>query len=228
MTAMSKWMGTAGGLVQAKRPHRYGPIFALVNALTVPVAAAAPAATQTIVVLGDSLTAGYGLAADQTFPARLQEALAARGVAAQVVNAGVSGDTTAGGLTRIDWVLKERPDAVIVELGGNDGLRGLDPKQSFANLDAILEKLDAAKIPVLIAGMKAPPNLGREYGAEFESIYARLAERHNAAFYPFFLDGVAADPALNQKDGLHPNPEGVAIIVEKITPFVLRLIGASG
>lgn len=179
-----------------------------------------------IVAFGDSLTAGYGLSEADSFPTRLQEALTAHGIKAEVVNAGVSGDTTAGGRARIDWALKEHADAFILELGANDGLRGLDPKETFANLDAVMDRLDAAKIPVLIAGMKAPPNLGRDYGAEFESVYSRLAEKHHAPLYPFFLDGVAADPKLTQADGLHPTAEGAKIIAERISPYVLRLIGA--
>jgi acyl-CoA thioesterase-1 len=205
---------------------------ALFNAIVVLCALAAMpaagAAAPRIVALGDSLTAGYGLAPEESFPVRLQEALAARGVAAEVENAGVSGDTTAGGLARVEGVLKQRPDAVIVELGANDALRGLEPKESYANLDAILTQLGAKHIPVLLAGMKAPPNMGREYGTEFDAIYETLAKKHKAALYPFFLDGVASDPALNQNDGIHPNPAGVKIIVERILPYVLRLVGAPG
>jgi acyl-CoA thioesterase-1 len=190
--------------------------------------AAGAAAAPRIVALGDSLTAGYGLAPEESFPVRLQEALAAHGVAADVENAGVSGDTTAGGLARVEGVLKRRPDAVIVELGANDALRGLEPKESYANLDAILTQLGEKHIPVLLAGMKAPPNMGREYGTEFDAIYETLAKKHKAALYPFFLDGVASDPALNQNDGIHPNPAGVKIIVERMLPYVLRLVGAPG
>jgi acyl-CoA thioesterase I len=178
-----------------------------------------------VAVLGDSLTAGYGLAPDESFPAQLQAALDARGVAAEVINAGVSGDTTAGGLARLDWMLKDKPDAVIVELGANDGLRGLDPAETYANLDAIVTKLHRQNIKVLIAGMKAPPNLGKDYAAEFDSIYPRLARVHDVALYPFFLDGVAAKPDLTQADGLHPTAQGVKKIVEGILPDVLRLIG---
>lgn len=217
-----------GGERQSIGYGRFGWLF---NAFAVALLIAAPlraAAPPKIVILGDSLTAGYGLPLDQAFPMRLQAALAAKGVVAEVVSAGVSGDTTAGGLARVDRVLQENPSAVIVELGANDGLRGLEPEQSYAHLDAILERLDAKNIPVLIAGMKAPPNLGREYGTEFESIYARLAERHHAALYPFFLDGVAADAALTQADGLHPNASGVKVIVDRILPYVMRLVGGPG
>jgi acyl-CoA thioesterase-1 len=211
------------------RSHRYGLRFAVVNAVAALAAFAAWAGdAPRIVVVGDSLSAGYGLPPGQSFPAQLQGALDARGVKGEIVNAGVSGDTTAGGLARLDWVLKDKPDAVILELGANDGLRALDPAQTYANLDRIMSRLEAAKIPVLLAGMKAPANLGREYGAEFEAMYPRLAERHHAELYPFFLDGAAADPALNQADGIHPNAQGVGVIVGKMLPYVLRLIGASG
>jgi acyl-CoA thioesterase-1 len=201
---------------------------ALFNAAVFAGALAAQAAAPRIVALGDSLTAGYGLAPEESFPVRLQEALAARGGAAEVENAGVSGNTTVGGLARVEGVLKRRPDAVIVELGANDALRGLEPKESYANLDAILTQLGANNIPVLLAGMKAPPNMGLDYGTEFDAIYETLAKKHKAALYPFFLDGVASDPALNQNDGIYPNPAGVKIIVERILPYVLRLVGAPG
>ena len=187
--------------------------------------AAEAAAQPKIVVLGDSLTAGYGLAPDQSFPAQLQAALDAKNIAAKVVNAGVSGDTTAGGLARLDWVLKDDPDAVIVELGANDGLRGLDPSESYANLDAIVTKLRKRDIKVLIAGMLAPPNLGKEYGAAFNAIYPRLARIHSVALYPFFLDGTAGNRELTQADGLHPTADGVAAIVQRILPYVLKLLG---
>ena len=234
MTAIGKLAGKKS--IGTRRENRtrsfgYGRFGWLFNALAVALLVAGPlraGAPAKIVILGDSLTAGYGLPLDEAFPNRLQAALAAKGVAAEVVNAGVSGDTTAGGLARVDRVLQENPNAVIVELGANDGLRGLEPEQSYAHLDAILDQLDAKKIPVLIAGMKAPPNLGREYGHEFESIYARLAERHHAALYPFFLDGVAADAALTQADGLHPNASGVRVIVDRILPYVMRLVDGSG
>lgn len=215
---------------KAGRFHRYGLVRAIVNAcaaavlsFALPLAAGEP---PRIVVLGDSLTAGYGLEPEQSFPAQLQAALDARSIAATIVNAGVSGDTSAGGLARLDWVLKENPDAVIVELGANDGLRGLDPGETYANLDAIVTRLKDENIRVLIAGMKAPPNLGKEYGAEFDAIYPRLAEVHDVVLYPFFLDGVAAEPALNQSDGLHPTAQGVTAIVQRILPYVSRLIGA--
>jgi len=181
-------------------------------------AAAAPA---TIVVLGDSLAAGFGLRDEgEAFPARLEAALMARGRAVRVINAGVSGDTTAGGRSRLDWALADRPDLVIVELGGNDGLRGIDPAVTLANLDDVLARLKAQGVRALLAGMLAPPNLGRAYGDAFNAVFPRLAERHGVAFYPFFLDGVAAERALNQPDGIHPNPAGVAVIVARILPAV--------
>ncbi|MDX9861215.1 MAG: arylesterase [Rhodospirillales bacterium] len=213
------------------RSIRYGVVAVLVN-LAVPGGdlAAAESATR-IVVLGDSLTAGYGLGGDDAFPARLEAALRAEGIEARVVNAGVSGDTTAAGLRRLDWALAEGPegppDALVVELGANDALRGLDPQAVEANLDAILTQAKARGLKVLLAGMKAPPNFGRDYTEEFDALYPRLAARHDVLLYPFFLDGVAADRALNQADGIHPNPAGVAVIVERILPYVKRLIDGS-
>lgn len=178
--------------------------------------------------LGDSLTAGYGLPDDAAFPARLQSALADRGYDVAVLNAGVSGDTTAGGLARLDWALADDPDLALVELGANDGLRGIDPAATRENLAGILDRLTAEGIPTLLAGMYAPPNLGREYGAAFNGLYPALAETYDVPLYPFFLEGVATDPALNQGDGIHPNAEGVAVIVERIVPYVVDLIEASG
>ena len=177
-----------------------------------------------IVVLGDSLASGYGLRIGDAFPAQLEAALKAAGLAVEVRGAGVSGDTTAGGRARLDWVLADDPDAVIVELGANDGLRGIDPRVTAANLDAIVARLKAAGVKVLLAGMLAPPNLGREYGAAFNDIYPRLAAKHGVPLYPFFLAGVAARPELNQPDGMHPNARGVAVIVERIAPHVKRLL----
>ncbi|WP_207455629.1 arylesterase [Azospirillum sp. SYSU D00513] len=177
-----------------------------------------------LLVLGDSLTAGYGLPPQQGFTARLEQALRGKGYDVQVINAGVSGDTTAGGLARLDWALADRPDAVLVELGANDMLRGLDPNAARANLDAILKRLTERKLPVLLAGMLAAPSLGRAYVERFNSIYPDLAAKYDAALYPFFLEGVATDAALNQPDGIHPNPAGVDIIVERIAPHVARLL----
>jgi len=209
----------------------YGLARAVFNAsITVLVwlGAAAPALAAgnvpLIVALGDSLTAGYGLAPEQAFPVRLAAYLDARGSRVSIDNAGVSGDTTAGGRARLDWALADRPQYAIVELGANDALRGIDPGAAEANLDAILTVLDARGIRVLLAGMLAPPNLGRDYGDAFKAIYPRLAARHHALLYPFFLDGVAGDAALTQADGLHPTAAGVDVIVARIAPYVEKLL----
>ena len=178
----------------------------------------------TILALGDSLTAGYGLDKGLSFPARLQARLNEMGLNVAVVNGGVSGDTSAGGLSRINWLLKPPPSAVIIELGANDGLRGLDPASTRANIDGILKLLKRENIPVLLTGMQAPPNLGRDYGAEFNSIYPDMAGKYGAVYYPFFLEGVATTPELNQKDGIHPNARGVDIIVDGMLPSVRQLI----
>ncbi|WP_020677474.1 arylesterase [Geopsychrobacter electrodiphilus] len=186
-----------------------------------------------ITVLGDSLTAGYGLAAREAFPAQLERALQKAGYRVLVQNAGVSGDTSAGGLARLDWSLAARPDLMIVELGANDALRGLDPELTHKNLDAILTRLKAAGVPALLTGMKAPRNLGPDYYTKFDRLYPELAERHAVPFYPFFLEGVAGRAELNQADGLHPNTKGVALIVGKMLPLIaeqlkrLNLRGAS-
>lgn len=177
-----------------------------------------------IVALGDSLTAGYALRPGQSFPEVLQAALVARSHRVAVVNAGVSGDTTAGGLERLDWAVGEDADAVIVELGANDALRGLPPQAARDNLDKILTRLKGRGLPVLLAGMRAPENWGAEYRDAFDGMYAELAKKHDVLLYPFFLDGVALDPKLNLDDGLHPNPRGVATIVERILPSVEKLI----
>ncbi len=177
-----------------------------------------------LLALGDSLTAGYGLPQGQGFVPQLQAELRRQGLEVRVLDGGVSGDTTAGGLARLDWMLADNPQAAIVALGGNDGLRGLEPRQSEANLAAILDKLAARNIPVLLAGMLAPPNLGADYGREFAAVYQRLGQRPGVTLYPFFLDGVAADAALNQADGIHPNARGVGIMVSRIAPAVVALL----
>lgn len=177
-----------------------------------------------IVAFGDSLTAGLGLPAGAAFPARLEAALKAKGHAVAIVNAGVSGDTAAGGLGRLDWSVPDDADAVILELGANDALRGVDPKTTKAALDAILGKLDARRVPVLLAGMAAPRNMGADYVRAFDAIYPALASTHRVVFYPFFLEGVATDPKLNQGDGLHPTAAGVDVIVARILPSVEALI----
>jgi acyl-CoA thioesterase-1 len=191
------------------------------------VGGARAADTIRLLVLGDSLAAGYGLPAPSNFPNRLEAALRDKGYDVEVINAGVSGDTTAGGRARLAWALNDDPDAVIVELGANDALRGLEPGVAYDNLDAILTTLGEKRIPALLAGMRAPPNLGAEYGAAFDAIYPKLAEKHGVALYPFFLDGVAARPELNQDDGIHPNAAGVYRIVTAILPHVERLIATA-
>ncbi len=178
----------------------------------------------TLLAFGDSLVHGFGLAAGDTFPEQLEAALRQEGHAVTVINGGNSGDTSAAGLARLDWALADAPDLVLVELGANDGLRGLDPAATEANLDAILGKLKERDITVLLAGMLAPRNLGAEYAEQFDSLYPRLAEAHDVALYPFFLDGVALEPDLNQPDGIHPNAAGVAVIVERILPHILPLV----
>jgi acyl-CoA thioesterase-1 len=202
-------------------------LLALVLTAALPGSVAAQGKSLTILAFGDSLAAGFGLGSRDGFTAKLEMALKAKGIEARVINGGLSGDTSAGGLARLDWALEPKPDFAIVELGANDGLRGLDPAQTRANLDAILTKLKAKGVPVLLAGMYAPPNMGPDYGKAFNALYAELAKKHGVAFYPFFLDGVAADPSLNQPDGIHPNAKGVDIIVERILPHVLKLIGKS-
>ncbi len=189
-----------------------------------PVKADPAPRTVRIMALGDSLTAGYGLPHDQGFVAQLQAALDRANAHATVLDAGVSGDTSAGGLARLDWALGDHPDAAILELGANDGLRGLDPGQMEHNLDAILDRLATRHIPVLLSGMYAPPNLGMPYFHAFRSVFDRLSTRPGLLYDPFFLQGVAGNHALNQGDGIHPSPSGVAIIVRRLTPLVLRLV----
>lgn len=190
--------------------------------------AAFPAAAepQRLLVLGDSLTAGYGLNQGKGFTDQLGDALTEAGDNVIVINGGVSGDTSAGGAGRLGWLLADKPDAVIVELGANDALRGLDPADTKRHLARIIDELKAAGLEVLLAGMLAPPNLGRDYGTAFNAIYPDLAEEKGVALYPFFLEGVAAEPALNQDDGIHPNARGVAVIVERILPAVRRLLAS--
>ena len=191
---------------------------------------AAPAATPAadrpvnIVALGDSLTAGFGLGASDAFPAKLERALAAKGIAVTVANAGVSGDTSSGGLARLDWSVPPDTDAVILELGGNDALRGIDPTVTRQALDGILRALAQRNIPVLFCGMLSPRNLGVEYAHTFDAIFPDLAKTYGAVFYPFFLDGVAGDLKLNQRDGLHPTAAGVDVIVARILPKAEELV----
>jgi acyl-CoA thioesterase-1 len=210
------------------KPPSYGHWLLLVQAMAFAavLAAASPAGARAIrlVVLGDSLTAGLGLPPGKAFPARLQAALRAKGWDVTVPNAGVSGDTTADGLQRYDWAVPADADALIVELGANDMLRGVKPEDTKKALSAILDKARAAHLPTLVAGMRAAPNLGAEYDRAFNAIYPALAAAHEAALYPFFLDGVAGDPKLNQADGMHPTAEGVDTIVERIEPSVEQLL----
>lgn len=176
--------------------------------------------TKRLLVLGDSLTAGYGLVEEEAFPMQLQKALQQAGHNVKVINAGVSGDTTAGGLARLEWALTDVPHLVLIELGGNDALRGLPPEETFTNLDAILGRLKRAGVPVILAGMQAPRNLGEDYVAAFNQVYLRLAGKYEISFYPFFLEGVVQKQSLNQADGIHPNATGVTIIVDRILPTV--------
>lgn len=183
--------------------------------------------TVRILAFGDSLTAGYGLSEADGFTAQLAAALQKMGRQVQVINGGVSGDTSAGGLSRIDWSLADQPQVMLLELGGNDMLRALPPTITAANLDQIVAKAQAAKVTILLVGMKAAPNLGADYRAQFDAIYPDLAKNRNLLFYPFMLDGVAADPNLLQGDGIHPNPKGVAIIVDRMLPSVIQAIHAA-
>ncbi len=187
----------------------------------------AKAQTVRILALGDSLTQGYGVPPGADFATRLETALKARGLDVAVINAGVSGDTSAGGLARLDWQLADSrgvPQAAIVELGANDGLRGLSPAEMENNLDAILAKLKARNIPVLLAGMKAPRNFGPQYAQSYDAVFPKLAQKYGVLFYPFFLESVALDRALVQPDMLHPNPKGVDAIVARIAPLAVELV----
>jgi len=218
----------SGSAIRPKYGTARRGFVALLALIVLAIVPPARAADETVIVaFGDSLVAGWGLPAEKSFPRQLEAALMARGVAARVVDAGVSGETTAGGRARLDWTFDGHPGAslAILELGANDGpLRGLDPAQTEANLDAMLAALKRRDIPVLLAGMRAPPNLGADYIEAFDAIYPRLAARHGVMLYPFFLDGVATVPRLNQADGIHPNADGVAVIVARILPFVLRAL----
>ncbi len=194
-------------------------VFALATAT-----AQAEDSPQRLMVFGDSLTAGYGLDSKDSLPAQLQRALRDRGHAVTVINAGGSGDTTSGGLSRLEWTLADDPQAVILALGANDGLRGINPGLTRDNLQHMLEILQQHELPVLLLGMLAPPNLGRDYGEAFNAIYPDLAEEYSVLFYPFFLEDVVGEPQLNLEDGIHPNRQGVQVIVENILPLVEQLL----
>ena len=180
-----------------------------------------------ILVLGDSIAAGFGLPASEALPAKLEAKLRAEGHDVRVINAGVSGDTTAAGLARLDWVLGGKPDFAVVQLGANDMLRGLSPAETRKNLDIILTQLDKASVPTLLVGMKAGRNLGADYAKSFDGVFPDLAKTHNIELYPFLLDGIALDPRFNQGDGIHPNERGVAVLVDRLTPYVVRLLQRS-
>jgi acyl-CoA thioesterase I len=209
----------------AQKPRRYGAAAALFNAalwlMTMPALAKAPE----VLAFGDSLTAGLGLPASEAFPAQLEAKLKAEGVDVKVVNAGVSGDTTTDGLARLDWALADKPGYVILALGANDALRGIDPKIVRANLEKMIDKIAASGAKILLLGMLAPSNWGAQYERDFDAIYPELAKEHGIPLYPFFLDGVAMNPAFNQPDGLHPNAKGVGILVDHIAPLVAQLVG---
>ncbi|HZB61586.1 MAG TPA: arylesterase [Microvirga sp.] len=204
-------------------------IFACAAALAVMIAPLSAPLAQgqplRLVALGDSLTAGYGLPQEAAFPAVLERALKAKGYRVEIANAGVSGDTSSGGLDRLDWSVPDGTDGVIVELGANDMLRGLDPSLTRKSIGAIVERLKARNIPVMLAGMYASRNLGPDYVQKFDSLYPDIAKRHGLVLYPFFLDGVAGERSLNLPDGLHPTARGVEIIVQRILPTVESFIG---
>ncbi|EPE95855.1 arylesterase [Rhizobium grahamii] len=188
-------------------------------------AVAASARTISLVGFGDSLMAGYQLPPGDGFPEKLQAALKAKGVDISIANAGVSGDTTTGGLARIDWSIPGGTDGVILELGANDALRGIPPQESEKNLDQMIARLKERGIAVLLVGMLAPPNMGGDYAAQFNSIYQKLAQKHGVALYPFFLDGVALDASLKLDDGMHPNSKGINVMVEKMEPAITQFLG---
>src|SRR5256885_2376417 len=229
--SMVRSYGTSAGAVEG-RVWMFVHILVLIMGLMTAEMALAetPAGGQTkpikMVVLGDSLSAGLGLSAPAAFPVRLQKSLEAKGIKVDMINAGVSGDTASGGLDRLDWSVPDGTEAVILELGANDALRGIDPKVTRSALTDILTRLKARKIAVLLCGMMAPPNYGSEYAARFNAIYPELSKSFGVPLYPFFLEGVAADAKLNQPDGLHPTADGVDLIVRNILPSVEAFLGA--
>lgn len=199
-------------------------VLALIFAVFCTTSYAQAEETRRIVAVGDSLTAGYGLPTGEDFVTQLETALQAKGYKVKVENAGVSGDTTAGGLQRLDWAIGNGADFIILELGANDALRGIEPEETRRNLSQIIELIQKKDIPILLTGMKAPPNMGSEYANAFDQIFPDLASKYKTSYYPFFLEGVAADPALNQDDYIHPNAEGVKVIVGNMLPYVTELI----
>ncbi|MAZ03595.1 MAG: arylesterase [Sneathiella sp.] len=199
-------------------------IVALFFAVFCLVSAAQSEETRRIVAIGDSLTAGYGLPTGEDFVTQLETALQAEGYDIEIENAGVSGDTSAGGLQRLDWAIGNGADFVILELGANDALRGIDPEETRKNLSQIIEVIQERGIPILLAGMRAPPSMGSEYTEAFDGIFPELASEYKTGYYPFFLEGVAADPTLNQDDYIHPNAEGVKVIVSNMLPYVTAFI----
>jgi acyl-CoA thioesterase I len=210
---------------EVEKMKRVAALFLMLTLVLAPLhRIAASPGTPVIVALGDSLTAGLGLPQDQAFPAQLEAALKARGTEARVINAGVSGDTASAGLARLDWALPDDASTVIIELGGNDALQGIPPEGTKAALEKIIERIQARGLPILLAGMEAPPNMGKDYAEAFRALYADLAQRYNVIFYPFFLEGAALNDDLMQADGIHPNAKGVAVIVERMLPKVEELV----
>ncbi|MFT6557814.1 arylesterase [Sneathiella sp.] len=203
---------------------RFFNIFAVAALFFLQIQSVTANETRRLVAFGDSLTAGYGLPQTEAFTVQLEAALQKAGLDIKVENAGVSGDTSTGGLQRLDWAIGNGADFVLLELGANDALRGIEPSVTRKSLMQIIEKLQEKDIPVMLAGMKAPPNMGPEYQEEFDRIYPELAKKYEIAFYPFFLEGVASIPDLNQEDAIHPNKEGVALIVEKMTPSLVKFV----
>jgi acyl-CoA thioesterase I len=199
-------------------------VLLLAIGVAIPAVAATPGAERVVVAFGDSLTAGLGVAPEEAWPALVEARLRKEGYPYRVVNAGVSGDTTAGGLRRVDWVLRNRPAIAVVALGANDGLRGLGTDAMETNLLAIVERLKAGGARVLLAGMKVPPNYGAAYTRAFGDVFPDVARRTGSALMPFLLDGVAADPALNQADGIHPNAAGHRAIAERLWPHLVALL----
>ena len=214
--------GSPTGSVRIAALSRRAAVVALLALLCAPSASAADPLR--IVAFGDSLMAGYGLARADAFPVKLEAALRAKGHDVRIANAGVSGDTASGGLARLDWSVPSGTDAVILELGANDALRGVDPAVTRKSLDTIIRRLKERRIEILLAGMQAPPNLGAKYAGDFDRIFPELARTHDLPLYPFFLDGVATEAKLNQRDGVHPTTEGIDRIVVRILPAVEQLI----